>query len=128
MFKNKKYYCVFIILTCCFGCQKDKSVILKNGYIYAETNKQNNFIIKNKASVVDTYIQSYKIYNDYVLGFRTPSKRLFINEKDISKKYGYFILNLNTDELVEGYYDQEFIKQTTSIGIPKKIIDQLIKS
>ncbi len=84
------------------ACAPDVYEEIENGYAYASTNKYNTWIVKGDKPVVDSYITDYAIEKSHIIGYRKEPQKYDLDEKNISKDYGYFILNMENGTLVEG--------------------------
>lgn len=110
-----------ILFILCFissvGCTTDYDENLGHGYIFVATNKYNHYIVKDNRMIVGSNIVRYKVFGNYVTGFREwPTKP----DTDIgsSDSYGYFVLNLINGEIFEGMSEEEFLAKIELLGIP----------
>ena len=103
----KKFQVVFVfIVIVCVGCSSEKPLELVNEYYFVRTNAYNTYIIKNDRPIVDSYVSDIEIFGIYIIGIRTKSEMLDLPNDMISRNYGYFILNSNSGELVEGLSEE----------------------
>lgn len=99
--KKIVFLCLCVLLTCC----GESEVNLGNGYKYVQLDGR-AYAISNKDNrmVVDPNVIRYKVIGTYVVGERTNAN---IDER-LSKKFGYFILNTQDGQLIEGLSKRKF--------------------
>lgn len=85
----------FTILCACGESETD----IGAGYKYIQLDGSNYTIVdKNSHIVVDPNVARYKVLGCYVVGERNDAN---IDDR-LSKKFGYFILDMHSGVLVEG--------------------------
>jgi hypothetical protein len=117
MISSRNYLVAIIGVLLLVSCSGDYVKELGNGYALARTNRYNHSIIKEFVMVVDTNITVYAFNDKYVFGRREKPQLFDVDEKLVSDKYGYFVLDKNTGILVEGLTKEEFIAKAKTIGI-----------
>lgn len=113
--KNLLFILFFIFSA---SCTTDYDEKLGHGYIFVATNKYNHYILKDSRMIVESNVVRYKVFGEYVVGFREQPTRpdTYTDNPD---GYGYFVLNLISGEIFEGIPEEEFLVKIEGIGIPE---------
>ena len=114
-----KVILIIILLSLSASCTTDYEEDLGYGYIFAATNRYNHYIVKDGRMIVDSNILKYGVFDIYAVGYREEPVKFDINSDIISKRYGYFILNLVSVELLEGFSEKEYLQKIKLLGIPE---------
>ena len=78
---------------------------LGSGYRYVKLDGYAAAILdRNNTMVVDPHVKRYAVIDGYIVGKRADADI----DDSLSKRYGYFILNMQSGELLEGLGRSEF--------------------
>lgn len=90
------------------ACGYDASRELGHGYLHAETDAHNAWIVYEGTIVVDSNVTNAVAMSDYILGLRVKPERLVGHrENEISSDFGYFLLDKKTGSLLQGLTEEE---------------------
>ena len=90
------------------ACGVDASKSLGDGYLHAETDSYNTYVVHEHELIVDTNVTHALAVGDFIVGLRVrPEKFVDSSESDVSSKYGYFVYDKSTGALIEGLVDAE---------------------
>ena len=85
------------------ACGFDTNRELGGGYLHAQTDAHNAWIIHHRETVVDSNVTNALAVSEYILGLRVkPERFVGYRENEISGDYGYFLLDKNTGSLLQG--------------------------
>ena len=106
-----------LLLLIFMGCEVDASKPLGDGYLHAETNRYNTYVVRGHDTVVDTNVTHALAVGDYIVGLRIrPEEFVEFQETEVSDKYGYFLYDKSTKSLVEGMSEEEMRSIFTDNG------------
>lgn len=99
------------------GACGENQVILGAGYKYVQLDGSNHAIsdIDNRM-VVEPNVTRYKVIEPYIVGERKDAN---IDER-LSKRFGYFILDMQSKQLIEGLNDTAFADALRMRNLPAK--------
>ena len=104
---TKRTTTVFLLLFL-LGCEVDASKPLGDGYLHAETNLYNTWVVHGGDTVVDSNVTHALSVDDYIVGLRIePEEFVSHSVGEISSEYGYFVYDKSTESLIEGLSEAE---------------------
>ncbi len=94
----------------------EREISLGNGYLYVQLDGRNYAISDLRhAMVVDPNVVRYRLIGAYIVGERDVPT--IIDDPRFSRKFGFFILDAQTGQLVEGLNENEFETALRSRGL-----------
>ncbi|MDJ0708827.1 MAG: hypothetical protein QNJ14_00485 [Woeseiaceae bacterium] len=90
------------------ACGFDDWRELGDGYVYAETDAYNAWIVLDHRTVVDSNVANAIAIDEFIVGLREkPERFVGHDENEISSDYGYFVLDKSTGVLLQGLSETE---------------------
>ena len=109
--KHSQFVKLSLQITVCLllgACGFDDWKELGDGYVQAETDAYNTWIVLDRETVVDSNVTTAIAIDEYIVGLREkPERFISHDESEISSDYGYFVLDKSTGVLLQGLSETE---------------------